>query len=140
MAVRKDALATLFAVGLALEALGCGTSMSNSNRVLQSMTVTAASTSGNNSPVTFTATGTFSKIPSPSPVPFTAPYSGSWQVSDPAIATLVSTGAGDGTASFQCVGGAAGTVTVTAIASSNAASGTKASGTAVKATASLTCP
>jgi hypothetical protein len=138
---RKNVLTILFAATLAFQAIGCGSS--NSNRVLQSMTVTPLTADGNTSPigqVVFTATGRFSKAPSPSPVTFVAPYSGSWSVSDPSIATLVATGTGDGTATFQCVAGASGVATISAIASSNAASGTGATSTAVTGTAKLTCP
>ena len=63
--------------------------------------------------VQFTATGTFSKPPSPSVVTFQAPYSGSWFSTDPV--TLVSTG--NGTAIFQCIAGKSGTFTITAVAS-----------------------
>lgn len=124
---------------LIFQTLGCGMSSSNSNRVLQSITVSpaAADAQNSNGQVQFTATGVFSKAPSPSPVTFAAPYSGSWSA-DPTMATLL--GTGDGTATFQCVAGAVGMVTIKAIASTNAAMGTGATGTAVSGTASLTCP
>jgi hypothetical protein len=132
---------TIFFIGmLILQTLGCGMSSSNSNRVLQSMAVTpstADAQSSSNGQVQFTATGTFSKAPSPSPVTFAAPYSGSWSA-DPTMATLV--GTGTGTAIFQCVAGASGVVTIKATASTNAAMGTMATGTAISGTASLTCP
>jgi hypothetical protein len=136
---RTKVMTVLFIVALVFQTVGCGTS--NSNRVLQSMAVTprtADAQSAPNGQVQFTATGTFSKAPSPSPVTFVAPYSGSWLISDPSIATLV--GTGTGTATFQCVAGASGVVTITAIASTNAATGTGATSTMVKGTASLTCP
>jgi hypothetical protein len=129
-----------FVTILVLQAAGCGTS-SNSNRVLQSMKVAPATADAQNyqsGQVQFTATGTFSKSPSPALVTFVAPYSGSWSISDPTIATLV--GTGTGTATFQCVPGAPGTVQIKAIASANAATGTGMTGVAVTAIASLTCP
>ena len=129
----------LVVVLLAALIVSCGTS-SNSNRVLQSMAVTPASADANNSPnglVQFTATGMFSKSPSPAPVTFTDPYSGSWLV-DSTMATLV--GTGNGTATFKCVGGASGTTKVTAVASANSGMGTKNSSIAVSGTARLTCP
>ena len=139
---RKN-LMTIFFIGmLVLQAIGCGSS-SNSNRVLQLVTVMPATADGLSSPtgqVQFTATGTFSKAPSPAPVSFVAPYSGGWQSSDPSIATLVATGTGTGTATFQCAAGASGVVTITATASTNAATGTGATSTVVSGTASLTCP
>ncbi len=136
---RKNMMTIFFVGMLVFQTAGCGTS--SSNRVLQSVKVTPAMADGLRSPtgqVQFTATGTFSKSPSPAPVTFVAPYSGSWVVSDPTIATLV--GTGTGTATFQCVAGASGTVTITAAASTNAATGTGATSTMVQGTASLTCP
>jgi len=130
-----------FVTILALQGAGCGTSSSNSNRALQSMTVvpaTADAQNYQNGQVQFTATGIFSKSPSPALVTFVAPYSGSWSVSDPTIAILV--GTSTGTATFQCVAGASGTVQIKAIASANAATGTGMTGVAVTATASLACP
>jgi len=135
---RKYMAAVFFVAVLVTQTVGCG---SSSNRVLQSIAVTpstADAQSSANAQVQFTATGTFSKSPSPAPVTFAAPYSGSWVVSDQAIATLV--GTGTGTATFQCVAGASGTVTITATASTNAATGTAATSTMVQGTASLTCP
>ncbi len=112
---------------------GCGTS---SNRVLESMTVTpavadAATSAGK---VQFKASGTFSKPPSPDVVTFVAPYSGSWGISNSAIATISQSGLA------QCVAGASGTVDVIAEASANAAFGSAMTSIARKATAKLTCP
>jgi hypothetical protein len=138
---RKSILPTFFVVMLIFQTLGCGMSGSNSNRVLQSIAVTPATAdaqSSANGQVQFTATGTFSKAPSPSLVTFVAPYSGGWQVSDSTVATLLATGTG--TATVQCVTGASGTVTITAMASANAAMGTQATGVATVGKASLTCP
>jgi|SRR5437899_2467722 len=137
MPQRKILATVLFAAALVLETVGCG--MSSSNRVLQSIAVNPATADAQNFPngqVQFTATGTFSKPPSPSPVTFVAPYSGQWFV-DPAFATIV--GTGTGTATFQCVAGASGTTTVRATASANSALGTQMS-IAVNGTATLTCP
>jgi hypothetical protein len=119
------------AVGAAVN--GCGTS---SNRVLESMAVTpavadAATSAGK---VQFKATGSFSKPPSPDVVTFVAPYSGSWGVSNPAIATISASGLA------QCVPGASGTVDVVAEASANAASGSAMTSIGRRATAKLTCP
>ena len=116
---------------------GCG-SMNSNNRVLQSMTVSPASADAQNFPqgqVQFTATGTFSMPPSPAtvPVPFVSPYSGSWISSNPNVATINQNGMA------QCVTGASGTVTVTAVVSSNSAMGTQMS-TGVSGTSKLTCP
>jgi hypothetical protein len=118
--------------------IGCGSMNSSPNRVLQSMAVTPASADAQTFPqgqVQFTATGTFSKLPSPArvPVPFVSPYSGSWISSDPNIASINQSGLA------QCVSGASGTVMVKAVASSNSATG-PAMSTAVTGTASLTCP
>lgn len=133
---------SLFAVAvIAVQTIGCGamsSSLMNSNRVLQSMTITPASADAQASPggqVQFTATGKFSKSPSPAAVTFVPPYSGSWASSDPNIATVNSS---SGLAT--CVAGASGTVTVTAMASTNAATGTAATSTAVQGMAKLTCP
>ena len=117
---------------------GCGTMNSAQNRVLQSMTVSPATADAQTFPqgqVQFTATGTFSKAPSPAtvPVPFASPYTGSWLSSNPNVATINQNGVA------QCVAGASGTVTVKAIVSSNAAMGTQMS-TGVSATSQLTCP
>jgi hypothetical protein len=135
----RNLLIVSFITILIFQTLGCGMSGSNSNRVLQSMAVTPATADAqsSNGQVQFVATGTFSKAPSPSPVTFAVPYSGSWSA-DPTMATLVATG--NGTATFQCVAGAAGVVTIQATASTNAAMGTGATGTAVSGAASLTCP
>ena len=136
---RKNMTMVFLVAMVVVQTMACGSS--SSNRVLQSIAVapaTADAQNNANAQVQFTATGTFSKSPSPSPVTFAAPYSGSWAVSDPMIATLV--GTGTGTATFQCVGGASGMVTITAAASTNAATGTAATSTMVRGTASLTCP
>jgi hypothetical protein len=122
---------------VALTAIGCSSMNSMSNRVLQSMVIRPANADAQTSPsgqVQFSAMGTFSKAPSPAPVAFVAPYSGSWATSDLNIATIDQTGLA------QCVPGAAGTVTITAIASSNAGMGTQNTSTAVSGTAKLTCP
>ena len=123
--------------GFAITSVGCGSMNSMSNRVLQSMVITPAAADAHTSPsgqVQFSAMGTFSKAPSPAPVPFVAPYSGSWATSDLSVATIDQTGLA------KCVPGAAGTVTITAIASSNAGMGTQNTSTAVSGTAKLTCP
>jgi Bacterial Ig-like domain (group 2) len=123
----------LFAAVVCLATNGCGT---NSMRVLQSMTVTPAVADAAKSPggkVQFTATGTFSQPPSPAVVPFVEPYTGSWMVSNPDVATVSQTGLA------QCVPGASGTVDVKAIASANSA-GFGAMSIAVTGTAKLTCP
>ena len=114
--------------------VGCGMS-EGSNRVLESISVSRGSASAQSSPggqVQFTATGSFSKPPSPAQVPFVAPYSGGWQTSDPSIATINDRGVA------QCVG-PAGTVTVIAEASANSATG-PAMSVGVRGTAQLSCP
>jgi hypothetical protein len=130
-------LAVCLLAGFAITGSGCGSMNSMSNRVLQSMVVSPATADAQNSPggqVQFSAMGTFSKAPSPAPVPFVAPYSGSWATSDLNVATIDQNGLA------MCVGGASGTVTITAIASSNAGVGTQNTSTAVSGTAKLTCP
>ena len=128
-------LAGLF---LALQTTGCGTS--DHNRVLQSITVapsTAEAQNFANGQVQFIATGNFSKPPSPAPVPFVAPYSGGWRISDPTIATISQSGVA------QCASGASGVVTVTATASANSCPpdlGKGCMSIAVLGTAKLTCP
>ena len=119
---------------------GCGGSMNTmnaNNRVLLSMSISPASADAQmftNGLVTFTATGTFSQPPSPAMVTFVAPFSGSWEVSDPNMATITPNGMA------QCLPGANGKVTVQAQASSNSATTPGAMSTAVGATATLTCP
>ena len=118
--------------------LGCGSMNSTPNRVLQSVEVSPTRADAQAFPqgqVQFTATGTFSTPPSPAPVPvpFVAPYPGSWISSNPNIATINDSGVA------QCVAGTSGTVTVTALVSSNSAKGTQMS-TGVSGTAKLTCP
>jgi hypothetical protein len=121
----------------AITTVGCSSMNSMSNRVLQSMVISPATADAQSSPqgqVQFSAMGTFSKAPSPAPVPFVAPYSGSWATSDLNIATIDQTGLA------QCAPGAAATVTITAMASTNAGQGTQQTSTAVSGTAKLTCP
>ncbi|HZW94375.1 MAG TPA: hypothetical protein VFF64_15600 [Candidatus Eremiobacteraceae bacterium] len=125
---------------LALQTLGCGMSSSNSNRILQSMTISPAVADAQDFPdnqVQFTATGTFNEAPSPAQLTFMAPYTGSWGISSTSadvIATIDQTGLAD------CVSGAAGTVTVFALVNANSATGTGMTGVAVRGVASLTCP
>jgi hypothetical protein len=124
-------------IAFAITTIACSSMNSMSNRVLQSMVISPANADAQTSPqgqVQFSAMGTFSKAPSPAPVPFVAPYSGSWATSDLDVATIDQTGLA------QCVPGTAGTVTITAIASSNAGMGTQNMSTAVSGTAKLTCP
>jgi hypothetical protein len=129
-------LVTLLLTALAL---GCG-STSNSNRALQSITVTPAGAEAQNFPngqVQFTATGTFNKAPSPDQLTFQPPYTGGWALmgaGSAAIATISPTGLA------QCVPGAAGSAIVVATASANAATGTGATGVAVQGSTTLTCP
>jgi len=133
--VTTSGSAVLVAV-LAVQTLGCGAMSSTPNRVLQSMTLSPANVDAQTFPsgqVQFTAMGTFSLAPSPAPVPFVAPYSGTWSVSDSSVATIDQSGVA------KCVSGAAGTVTIMATASSNSAHGTQMS-TAVSASTKLTCP
>ena len=119
-------------IGLFAAGLGCGTS--NSNRVLKSITVTPRSAVANGQQVQFTATGTFSQPPSPAPVPFVAPYSGSWQSSDLAIATIDQNGVA------RCNGNKAGTTNVIAQASANSCTMMGCMSVSVSGTATLTCP
>jgi hypothetical protein len=121
----------------AITSIGCSSMKSMSNRVLQSMVISPATADAQSSPsgqVQFSAMGKFSQAPSPAPVPFVAPYSGSWATSDLNVATIDQHGLA------TCVAGASDTVTVSAIASSNAGMGTQNTSTAVTGTAKLTCP
>ena len=111
-------------------ALGCGTS--DANRVLQSITITPRSAVANGQQVQFTATGTFSKPPSPASVPFVAPYSAGWQSSDLAIATI------DQNGMAKC--NTAGTTAITATASANSCTKLGCMSVGVSGTATLTCP
>ena len=133
--------AAIFLAGVALQALGCGSgSMMNSNRVLQSMTISPAMADAQNfanGRVQFTATGVFNKPPSPQQVTFQPPFSGGWSLTATGaqpVATMSATGLA------QCVPGAVGTETVVASASANAAMGTGATGVMVQASTTLTCP
>ena len=133
--------AAIFLTLLSLLALGCGSrTMTNSNRVLQSMTVTPAAADAQNfanGQVQFTATGIFNQPPSPQQVTFQPPYTGGWSVmgggTQPA-ATI------DANGLAQCVPGAVGKATIVATATANAAMGTGATGVAVQASTTLTCP
>jgi hypothetical protein len=120
---------------ISIATIGCGSMNSTSNRVLQSMTLSPANADAQTThgQVQFTAMGTFSKAPSPATVPFVSPYTGTWSTSDMNVATITQTGLA------SCVSGAAGTVTINAIASSNSGQGTQMS-TAVSSSAKLTCP
>jgi hypothetical protein len=128
-------------IGLSLVSVTlCGLAVNgcsmNSTRVLKSMAVMPMTADASKSPdgkVQFTAMGTFSQSPSPAVVPFVDPYSGSWSVSNPKIATISQSGLA------QCAPGASGTVDVKAIASANSAP-FGAMSIAVTATAKLTCP
>ena len=118
--------------------LGCGSSM-NTNRVLQSMSITPANAIAHNFPngqVQFTAIGTFNQAPSPAQVTFQPPYTGTWSLMGTgasSVATISQTGLA------RCVPGAAGIVTVNAIASANSAMGPEMS-VAVTGTTTLSCP
>jgi len=120
---------------ISIATVGCSSMNSTSNRVLQSMTLTPANADAQTTQgqVQFTAMGTFSMAPSPAPVPFVSPFTGTWSTSDMNVATITQTGLA------SCVSGAAGTVTINAIASSNSGRGTQMS-TAVSSSAKLTCP
>jgi len=120
---------------ISIATVGCSSMNSTSNRVLQSMTLTPANADAQTTQgqVQFTAMGTFSMAPSPAPVPFVSPFTGTWSTSDMNVATITQTGLA------SCVSGAAGTVTINAVASSNSGRGTQMS-TAVSSSAKLTCP
>ena len=120
---------------ISIATVGCSSMNTTSNRVLQSMTLTPANADAQTTQgqVQFTAMGTFSMAPSPAPVPFVSPFTGTWSTSDMNVATITQTGLA------SCVSGAAGTVTINAVASSNSGQGTQMS-TAVSSSAKLTCP
>jgi hypothetical protein len=136
----RNITVSAFAILLFAFLMGCGTSdpsTSNANRVLQSITVSPATADAQNFPdgqVQFTATGTFSRPPSPAPVPFVSPYSGGWTVSDPVIATINQSGMA------QCTFHASGEATVTAMASANSCPNRGCMSIAVLGTAKLICP
>ena len=138
--VLSSCLLAVLTIVLAIATVGCGSSAMTSNRVLQSMVLAPANADAMNFPngqVQFLATGTFSKTPSPAQVTFQPPYTGSWSLmgtSASSIATISPTGLA------QCILGAAGTVTVNAIVSANAAMGTGATSVAVQGSTTLTCP
>ena len=128
-------LALLSAAVLGLMFNGCGMNSMTSGRMLFSMMVSPAMADATRSPggkVQFKATGTFSQPPSPDVVTFVAPYSGSWSVSNPDIATISPSGLA------QCVPGASGTVDVIAVASANSAP-PGAMSVGVRGMAKLTC-
>jgi hypothetical protein len=128
------ALLSVAVLGLTLN--GCGMNPVTTVRKLFSMTVTPSMADAARAPggkVQFKATGTFSQPPSPDRVTFVAPYSGSWRVSNPDIATISPSGLA------QCVPGASGTVDVIAEASANSASG-GAMSVGVRGMAKMTCP
>jgi hypothetical protein len=133
--------AAIFLAAVALQALGCGSgSMMNSNRVLQSMTISPAAADAQNfanGRVQFTATGTFNKPPSPQQVTFQPPYTGGWSVMGSGMQQVATI---DATGRAQCVPGAVGKATVVATATANAAMGTGATGVAIQASTTLTCP
>ena len=136
---RNSLIAIALLALLALQAVGCG-SNNNSNRFLQSVSVTPATADARNFPggqVQFTATGAFTEPPSPALLTFKTPYSGSFTV-DPMMATIVSTGTG--TVVVQCNQGASGTTTVTAGACRNAGGAGAATCTVAFGRAQLTCP
>jgi hypothetical protein len=118
---------------LLLAIVACGM---NSNRTLMSMTISPSSADAQNfvnGQAKFTATGNFSQPPSPAPVTFMEPYTGSWSSSNPQIATIDQNGVA------HCGQGATGTVTISAIVSSNSANA-PAMSMAVSAAATLNCP
>lgn len=124
-------------VVIAGQGLGCGSMYSSSNRVLQSIMITPANADAQNftmGQVQFTATGTFSQPPSPATIPFQPPYTGTWASSNLKIATVSQSGLA------QCMAGGAGQVTISAIVSSNSATGGGQMSTAVTGKATLTCP
>jgi hypothetical protein len=131
--VRNVASGLLLTTALAAVLTGCGANSMAPNRVLLSMAISPAVAAPAAGQVQFSATGTFSLPPSPDTVPFVSPYSGTWTISNPKIATISQTGLA------TCVPGAAGTVIVSAIASANSA-GPGQMSIAVSAAAKLTCP
>jgi hypothetical protein len=138
MPERQTIAAATLTVLLAFRMLACGSS--NSNRVLESMTITPAIADAQNFPngqVQFTATGQFSKPPSPDQVTFVAPYSGQWSFADANSANIATIGS-NGLA--QCKSGASGTATVLATASANSGNGAQNTSVARTSTATLTCP
>lgn len=134
----KSLIALAFLALLALQALGCG-SNNNSNRFLQSVSVTPATATAHNfldGQVQFTATGTFTRPPSPAVLTFQSPYSGSFNVDSTMVKTV---SMGTGTITVQCVQGASGTTTISAGACRNA-TGTGITCTFASGSAELTCP
>ena len=131
MRITQPLLFTVLAF-LTLHIAGCSSMNSTTDRRLQTITLTPATATGHDSStgqISFTATGVFNAAPSP-----VTPLSvSSWQVSDPAIASVNDAGIA------QCNAGAMGTATVKAMAPSGSdMPGTTA--TLVTGTAQLTCP
>ncbi|HEV2469698.1 MAG TPA: hypothetical protein VGS78_10920 [Candidatus Sulfotelmatobacter sp.] len=120
-------MATVLLAGIELLAVGCG----SSNRVIQSVTVTPATADAQNFPngqVQFTASGNYSRPPSP-----VALSQANWWLSDGSMATLT----GNGLA--QCVPGASGVATVRA-GVSGPCRGTNCTAVQIVGTAQLSCP
>jgi hypothetical protein len=128
---------------LAFETVACGNAgNSNSNRLLESIAVTPPTADAQNfanGQVQFTATGTFSRPPSPAPVPSAEPYGGGWYIynskgATQSIATISQTGLA------QCKLGASGAVEVQAMASTGECGGEACTYPVVQGSATLTCP
>src|SRR5258708_27906215 len=136
---RKTFAAALLTVSLPFQTLACGSSM-NSNRVPESRTIIPATADAQDFPngqVQFTATGNFSKPPSPAQVTFMFPYSGQRSFMDAGsanIATISSSGLA------QCISGASGTATIAATASAHSGAGTHTTSLPPTRTATLTYP
>lgn len=119
--------ATLLLTGIAVLAVGCG----SSNRVIQSVSVTPATADAQNFPngqVQFTASGIYSAPPSPVVL-----SQAGWSLSESGIATLDQTGLA------QCVPGVTGVVTVKA-GTSGPCSGTGCTAAQIVGAAQLSCP
>lgn len=124
---------------LVFETVACGNASDpNANRFLQSIAVTPSTADAQNFPngqVQFSATGTFTKPPSPASFPFVKPYGGFWQLSQSdTIATITPTGVA------QCTPGASGTAMVEAMAEPGTCHGTQCASPVIVGKATLTCP
>lgn len=122
--------ATLFAISISLLASSCGNG--TSPRQLQSMSLSPTSANAQNFPngqVQFTATGAFTRPPSPAPATVL-----NWLVADRSIATVTQSGIA------QCNSGAVGVTSVNADGGSAPCSGTGCTAAQIVGTAQLTCP
>jgi hypothetical protein len=112
----------------------------NPNRVLQTMVLAPANPDAQNFPkgqVQFTATGTFSKTPSPDMVTFEGPHSGGWTLMGAgaaSIATIRQAGLA------QCIAGGGRHRNGAGVGLGQRSDGTGATSVVVSGTTTMSCP